>query len=137
MGTGRVGKAKDAFPGDVEAEVAERQVHALVESVEGRLKAGRCGTKLSDPKNIDPVGVDELQFAASGAGEITIPARVFPTDGANCRGVTTADPMLEVLGFRREGRCCALVISMANKEQGHSLPRFGALVEVKPLLLLV
>src|SRR5664279_3904783 len=54
-----------------------------------------------------------------------------------CRGATTADRLYDILGFREEGDGCALVISTANKEQGHSLPRFGALVEVKPLLLLV
>ena len=121
----------------MKAEVAKRQIHALVESVEGRLSAGRCGTNLIDPKRIDSVGVDELQFAELGAGEIVIPACFLPTDGANCRGSTTADPLYDILGFRDEGDGCALVISTANKEQGHSLPRFRALVEVKPLLLLV
>ena len=67
------------------------------------LSAGRCGTNLIDPKRIDSMGVDELQFAELGTGEIAIPARFFPTDGANCRGSTTADPLYDILGFRDEG----------------------------------
>ena len=64
-----------------------------------RRTPSRVAWKWRSPKNIGSAGVDELQFAELGAEEIMTLARVFPTDGANCRGATTADPLYDILGF--------------------------------------
>ena len=77
-----------------------------------------------------------------GAAETVTPAHFFPTDVANCRGSTTADLLYDILGFRDEGDGCALVISTANKEQGHGFtqvrdPRRGKIPTPACLVVLL
>ena len=91
--------------------------------------------KSREPNKIGFPEIGELLPAEIDAVEVATPARQFPTDGANCRGVTTANPMFEVLGFRRGRRWRWWTRRLTRR--GGDLPRFRALVEVKPLLLLV
>ena len=62
---------------------------------------------MMEPKQIGFSTVDELIFMDDGAGATMIPALFFPTDGANCRRVTSADPRFEYprLIERKRGEC--------------------------------
>ena len=54
-----------------------------------------------DPKRVAFPGVDELLPAEIGTIRAAFPTPALPTDGANCRGVTMANLMLELLGFSK------------------------------------
>ena len=55
----------------------------------------------------------------------------IPTDGANCRGCSSAMPSDRGLGLMES---CKLTRDIGSQTSGESdLPRFGALDEVKPL----
>ena len=53
---------------------------------------------MREPKQIGSSTVGELIFIDEGAGATMIPALFFPTDGANCRRVTSADPWFKYPG---------------------------------------
>ena len=50
-----------------------------------------------------------------------------------CRGVTTANPMLEQLGFSEYGseRTMPMDLTVIRQDRGRDLPRFGPSAEVK------
>src|SRR4051812_29420204 len=51
----------------------------------------------------------ESRLAGGGTSKIVIPTRVVPTDGANCRGSASANPMVRdaglVIEMAQVGRC--------------------------------
>ena len=75
------------------------------------LEHGEYGVNSTDPKRIDLVrvvdspaveltGVDEPWLDEDETGRIADPARVFPTDGANCRNIVFDNPSSDILGMR-------------------------------------
>ena len=94
---------------------------------------------MTDPIRIGLVGVEVLGFQrelvvdeAEDAGDL---APVIPIDGTNCRIWISTSPSGEPIGFQL-GECVGAGDNR-RLDMGHDLPRFGAHVEVKPLLLLV
>ena len=61
------------------------------------LETGEWGVNSTDPKRI---GLEDPWLDEDEAGETVSPARVVPTDGANCRNIDFADPLVDILGFR-------------------------------------
>ena len=69
------------------------------------LLAGECGVKQREPKRIDSPKIGESKTAEIGTTGAVTPTQRFPTDGANCRGVTTAVPSVEdIRAFEKGGR---------------------------------
>jgi hypothetical protein len=59
----------------------------------------------------------------------------FHTDGANCRGSSSVMPTMRGLGLTESSRLARDIGYQVNRRR--DLPSFGALNEVKPLLLLI
>jgi hypothetical protein len=85
-------------------------------------RAGECSVKQREPKWIDSPQIGKSWTTKIETAGAVIPTQRFPTDGANCHGVTMAIPLVEDIGaFREGGRRCVLVIPVANKEKGHKI----------------
>jgi hypothetical protein len=106
--------------------------------------ASSCGVNSKDLKRIEfpELGDEGADDDVSDAGEdvadvigaaVEVPCTSrFPTDGANCRGFSPAMPTMRGLGLTESCRLARDIGYQTNGER--DLPRFGALVEVKPLL---
>ena len=95
----------------MEAEVVKRQIDALAESVKGQAGNRRVGCKLDrseanrlvrvvDPWRAESTGVEDPWLDEDEAGKTVSLARAVPTDGANCRSIDSANPLVVILGFR-------------------------------------
>ena len=105
--------------------------------VEIRRDASACGTNSKDPQRTESFGSDGVGDSSTNAADVTgtaddLPcADRVPTDGANCRGCSSAMPSDRGLGLMES---CKLTRDIGSQTSGESdLPRFGALDEVKPL----
>ena len=90
-----------------------------------------------DPQRIGSFGSGGVGDSSTNAADVTgiaddLPcADRVPTDGANCRGCSSAMPSDRGLGLMES---CKLTRDIGSQTSGESdLPRFGALDEVKPL----
>ena len=68
-----------------------------------------------DVDKVDAI-LSPLLLVKIGAAETLNPARVFPTDGANCRDVDSANPWFEYPGLIEGRERCALVVPSADKQ---------------------
>ena len=76
----------------------KRQAHTSVE-ISVHLALGRRVRIVGEGAKADRLfDFSESIFIDDGAGATMIPALFFPTDGTNCRRVTSADPRFEYPG---------------------------------------
>ena len=95
-------------------------VDEVADEVTGEL-AGQIASKFAD----------EAADVMIGSADALPCADRVPTDGANCRGCSSAMPSDRGLGLMES---CKLTRDIGTQTSGESdLPRFGALDEVKPL----
>ena len=107
------------------------------DSAEIRCDTSVCGMNSKDPQRTESFGYDGVGDSSTNAADVTgtaddLPcANRLPTDGANCRGYSSAMPSDWGLGLTES---CRLTRDIGYQTSGESdLPRFGALDEVKPL----
>ena len=85
--------------------------------------AGACGVKQREPKSIGSFGCGKSQAAGFGTTSAMIPMLSVPTDDANYRGITSAVPLREGLGFSEN--IMAHVTPAVNK-RNKIPPEFGS-----------
>ena len=56
--------------------------------------------RVVDPWIVELTGTDDPWLDEGETGGTVDPARVLPTDGANCRNIVFDNPSSDILGFR-------------------------------------